>query len=128
LTVGSLFDRWELAAVAIVSMYCVVLGVLFRLGRLRGGVRRLYFNRELPSFYRNMAFAFGPTGLAFLLIIAGTSLARRAQPGEDRMLAFVLGVLGLIAGVVACWWIVRPPGWAKPSWVREYDRTEAVGE
>jgi hypothetical protein len=39
-----------------------------------------------------------------------------------------LGVLGLGAGGVAGWWLVRPPAFAKPGWVREYERAEAAGE
>jgi hypothetical protein len=121
-------DRWELGAIAIAAVYCVVLGVVLRTGHFRRGLLNTYFNRELPGYQRNAPFAFVPGGLAFLLIGAGTILQSRLQPSDTDPLATTLLVLGVVCLVTFFWWLFRPPRWIKPAWVRDYERAEATGE
>jgi hypothetical protein len=124
------FDHWEVGAIVLVAIYVGVLGIVIRTGHFRRGVRNTYFNRELPGYMRNAPFAFVPGGLAFLLIVAGASLASRSRAlGLDQdLLANVLILLGVLAFGVFFWWLFRPPEWTKPDWLRDYERAEAAGE
>jgi hypothetical protein len=114
---GDSFKNWEFSALILFSIYAIVLGIIFRTGHFRRGVQRVYFNRGLPGISRNMAFAFVPTGIAFLLLVVGGTLA-----------SLPVVLCGLVALIVALWWMFRPPEWAKPAWVREHERAEAAGE
>lgn len=117
MVLGGWFDNWEYGAIIVLSVYAIVLGIIFRTGHFRRGVQRVYFNRGMPGFSRNMAFAFIPTGIAFLLLVVGGTLAN-----------LPVVVCGLIALIIAFWFMFRPPEWAKPSWVREHERAAAAGE
>ncbi len=121
-------QSWELGAVAVVAVYCIVLGVVLRTGHFRRGLRNTYFNRELPTYQRNVPFAFVPGGLAFLLIGAALLLRGRVRPYDTDPVVTALVVLGILCLVTFFWWMFRPPQWIKPAWVREYERAEAAGE
>jgi hypothetical protein len=77
-------------------------------------------------------FALIPVGVAFVCISAGASLMQAhgtLETGTDPdPLANGLMLIGLVALVTGIWWTVRPPGWAKPAWLRECEGADEQAE
>ena len=47
------------------------------------------------------------------------------ESGTDSdLLTNSLMLVGIVALVTGMWWTIRPPDWAKPGWVREYERAQ----
>jgi threonine/homoserine/homoserine lactone efflux protein len=95
----------------------------FRKGRLRQSAR-WYFDRHQPDFVRNMPFAALPVGIAFMAAAVVIVAGRAAGFWAD--VAVAIGSLTLVTGlIVMVVFIVRPPRFLKPHWLRE--REESLG-
>ncbi|HEY1298638.1 MAG TPA: hypothetical protein VGJ60_36620 [Chloroflexota bacterium] len=121
-----MFEHWEIGAFGLMGAAFIVVGVIARGGRYHAGIERTYLRRDLPKYQRNAVFALLPIGVAFVCLSAGAGLmqahgtlatGRDVDPLTNGLM--ILGIAALITGV---WWTLRPPGWAKPGWIREYDR------
>lgn len=62
---------------------------------------------------RHAIYPYLPIGVLFLLYPSYSAL-RSAWSGSPLLLDAGLAVLG----VIALWWIIRPPGLIKPAWIR----------
>ena len=99
--------------------FLLVVGVLVRTGVLRQNVNAMQSSNS-PFWMRNGPFALVPLGLALLSGAAAAALeARRGTQGgvADTSLVVAAVILALIAAIV----ILKPPGIAKPSWLRDPD-------
>ena len=127
-----MFEQWEVGAGALLGAAFLVMGVAVRSRQFHAGVQRTYLRRDSPAYYRNAIFAMIPIGIAFLCLIAGAGLQQAHGGIENGAPSEPVAELVLLVGVVclgvACWWTIRPPDWAKPAWVREYDRARKLGE
>jgi hypothetical protein len=124
-----MFEHWELSVMGLAGAGLIVLGIWIRSGGYRRGVQRTYLARALPAYQRNLVFALVPMGLAFVLLVAGATLAdSRGGPEARDPTAMTLVLLGLLALGVTFWWMFRLPRFLKPGWVLEYERAEQAGE
>ena len=60
---------------------------------------------------RRMAFAYLPFGLLFLLAAVGQTIT-------DSTITQVIQVIEFLVLAVAVWWIVRPPQFIIPAWIK----------
>lgn len=129
-----MFDHWEVDVFTLACAIFVGVGAAIRSGYFRGGVQRTYFNRRLPDSQRNAIFVLLPFGLGVLLVVAGASAYAVAgdpdgpSPPPADPVASISMLLGLLLVAASIWWMFRLPRWAKPEWVREYERAERAGE
>ena len=126
-----MFEHWELVAGAVMGSVFIVIGAITRSGHYPAGVQRTYMRQGIPSYQRNAVFALIPVGVAFVCITAGASLMQThgtldtgSDPDPLTNALMLVGFVGLITGV---WWTWRPPGWAKPRWLRDYERAQQSG-
>jgi hypothetical protein len=122
------FDHWELVAGAVMGSAFIVLGAIVRSGHYRVGVYRAYLRPDLPSYQRNAIFALLPVGVAFVCITTGAGLMQvhgTLQSGSDPdPLTNALMLVGFVTLITGLWWTWRPPGWAKPRWLRKLEQAE----
>jgi hypothetical protein len=96
----------------VAAVVCFVMGLLFRVGRLRG-MARYYRNPEFPAFARNCGVCMLPlSGVFFLWFLSGF-LTSRAES-----VAAVLAFASLFAIAVCILMTYYPPNWLKPGWLR----------
>jgi hypothetical protein len=96
------------------------LGVLFRSGRARGAVW-YYRDKTYPLYVRNGAFSLIPCGVSLLVLSASVALF---GIDNDRA-ALLVGGVALISGLVAIAFVVRPPRFIKPRWLRDDESASA---
>lgn len=60
---------------------------------------------------RRTAFAYLPFGLLFLLAAVGQTIT-------DSALTLVMRVIEFLVLAIAVWWIVRPPQFIIPAWIK----------
>jgi hypothetical protein len=104
-----------------------IVGVAFGVGSIvlgiastRGSFRRSepwYRDPEMPWFLRNGGFALIPFGIAILALIAAAVTSDEKAVSAVCVVVFVVGLLG---GLV---FMIRPPEWVKPDWVRREEST-----
>jgi hypothetical protein len=119
-------NQWQFIAILLMGMWLLTLGVWMRLGWNRRW-RAAYFGDTYPRYLRNGFFALIPGGL-FMVLIATSVVLSPVTPGNERsFLATTLGLLGLLSMVVAAWFMIRPPEWTKPRWLREEELARREG-
>jgi hypothetical protein len=121
------FDHWELGAGAVMGGVFIVIGAIVRSGHYQLGVYRTYLRPDLASYQRNAIFALVPVGVAFVCITVAASLMQMHGTLESGIdpdpLTNALMVIGIVSLITGVWWTWRPPGWAKPKWLRDYERS-----
>lgn len=99
--------------------------VLFKTGRFRAPAR-WYFDRRQPFYIRNLPFGMLP----FALVFACWTLMAIVSRYQGRMWADVLVLpIGLFSFVLFGWGIkrqLRPPGSAKPDWLKAEEARRAA--
>ena len=110
--------EWETIAGMLAGILGVALGVLSKQGRFRRW-EPWYRNRELPFYIRNLAFAFIPFGIGAL---AGGGGTLAGQAGL-RALAVIFVLIFFAAFAVGIAFMLSPPDWLKPEWIRHFERT-----
>jgi len=105
------------AALVVIAFGGFVLGsgVLFRLGHLRYQASR-YWHPDWPLVYRNGVFAQIPGGLISIFLGIGLML------GSANPLSVICLVGALAATLTAIGWVLAPPTYAKPDWIRSRER------
>ena len=97
-----------------VRLVMQVMGMLF----LAGGVAaRLSLWKGWYWRSRATPYGYAPLGLLFVYY-SFQQVVVREYPAH--YLAYQIGAGLLIA--VGVWWMIRPPGWVKPAWVRWVER------
>jgi hypothetical protein len=100
----------------------LVLGVLLRAGKLRSRFE-WYFDPTMPRVLRHLPFAVIPFGLMFL---AGAVAFSATLVDGDALLVVLAAIpAALIAFIVGAVFVLRPPAWMKPAWIREIETGEA---
>jgi hypothetical protein len=122
-------DSWVVPVAGIIGLLSLTVGICVRAGGCRRALR-YYFVPDMPAHLHNGAFAMIPLGLAFFLIAVGASIAQSAPPPASSADAppgvafFGFGVVSLFTGI---WWVIRPPGWMKPAWLRAEEQAIRAG-
>jgi hypothetical protein len=89
----------------------------------RGGARRIgawYTNPRLPFFVRNAVFALIPLGVGPLLILAALALGSIGETWGGILSVLLVIPVG-VCTVLALVFVVRPPTFLKPKWIRQAD-------
>ena len=111
-------DEWVLVAIAsVIAAWGIYAFVRFRQGLLRRGAR-WYFDRSQPFYVRNFPFVQLPAGLGFTAAAVAIALNNSESSWAETIvsLAVLMGFVAIVLGVV---WILRPPKFLKPDWIRE---------
>jgi hypothetical protein len=122
-------NSWVIPVAGLVGLLSILVGVCVRAGGCRRALR-YYFVPDMPAHLHNGAFALIPLGIAFLVIAVGTSVARAAQPPATptdmppSAPYFLVSMLSLLVGM---WWLIRPPAWMKPAWLRAEEQAIRQG-
>jgi hypothetical protein len=104
---------WEPYFGFIAGALGIALGVLSARGRYRRW-EPWYRNSDNPFYIRNMAFAMIPFGT---MLIAGTVAALVSS--RSHSLAAALVVVALLAFVIGVAFMIHPPGFLTPAWIKE---------
>ena len=102
------------------GIFNVWMGVSFQ----RGGSRRIgrwYTNPSLPLFVRNAVFALIPLGVGPLLILVALALGSIGATWAGILAVLLVIPVGL-CGLIALVFLVRPPTFLKPQWIRNADK------
>lgn len=117
-------DDWILVVIAAVFGVCgLYAAVKFRQGMLRGGAR-WYIDRSQPFYVRNMPFVQLPAGLGFTTAAAAIALDG-LESGWAQVVVGLAVLIGFVAIVLGAVWIIRPPRFLKPDWIREREASAA---
>jgi hypothetical protein len=103
---------WEPVVGIVGGIALLTLGMLIRSGAFRRW-EPWYKNRELPFYIRNLVFAMLPFGVCVLAFMAGALIGERS-----RGVAGGLVGLAFVAFFVGIAFMLKPPRWLKPDWVR----------
>ena len=104
---------WVTGAMLAFGAVCLVHGF-----RIRAGRSRSFFPRYRTSFLgRNAPFALIPAGI-WLIAAAGALIASDADVGAAVGL---LTPIAFVALLVALVWLLKPPKFMKPHWLREVE-------
>ena len=99
-----------------------VQGIRIRAGISRGW-QRLYWNRNLPVYYRNASLTFLPISLLIVVALVGVALDSVGLVPWGAWVT-LLALVGFIT--IVPYFMFRPPTWLKPKWLREEEaRIEA---
>ena len=111
-------DAWLVILGIVGGILSIASGVAVRLGHLRYQLRD-YMHDARPLWYGNLAMGQIPGGVALLLTGCGW-LVWAGWPDLGAVAAAFLSV-GFASGATAVVWLVDPPGFAKPEWLRELE-------
>ena len=102
------------------GVWLLAAGLLFRSGRLRA-LGSWYFRRGLPFYARNFVFGAIPVGVSGILLFLVFPLALPDTPwaGWLSLALIPLMALSTLLGIV---FMIFPPHWLRPAWIRERER------
>lgn len=118
-----LFTQWQPILLVAVGVVSVVVGGLFRAGRLRAWAA-ITRNDSFPPHVRNSVFSLVPCGVVCLLWVGGIALH---EAGGSAVLATYVELASVPVLLLAIWISARPPAWSKPAWLRAEDARVAAG-
>jgi len=118
---GFLFQSGVLLITFFVGAAVAGLGVLARAGRVRGGFI-WYDVAAMPRHMRNAPFGFIPGGVAICLAAVAGELGVRDHSSATAVALLAMFSLFFTSG----WWILRPPEWIKPKWLRTREDSEST--
>jgi hypothetical protein len=107
------FPAWLTWGSLVAAVVSLTLGVLFRLGRVRG-IGRYYRNPQFPYFTRNFGFSMLPAAAMCFLFFMSTLIWETSETAGLGLFACSMGAAGLT--VLLTHW---PPDWLKPRWIKD---------
>lgn len=119
--------RGEIALILLAAVFGVwgfYAAFAFRNGGMRRGAR-WYFDARQPNNVRHLPFLLLPTGL----MGAGSAVVLALQELSDvwaEALVAASGLLIVASIVVAIVWILRPPRFLKPDWIRQREASASA--